>query len=177
MVIKEPPYPERISLEKPNNLYEYDFVIELKNVCVKVTLLQYIKYIPIFTKTIRDMCLKIPRRKRKDPPIIKVVGKLPGILSRKISTKKYKDLGNPIFTTYIQNVPIDNTLIDRGYSINMMAAITYNHLILTNLTPTSIVLELTESSRVMPIGIIKDIMVSLDSWEYLIDLFVVQPNF
>ena len=58
----------------------------------------------------------------------------------------------------------------------MMTAITYDHLILANLTPTCIVLELIDSSRVIPVGIIEDIIVTLESWEYPLGFFVVQPK-
>ena len=42
-----PPYPERLVIEKPVVHPEYNILNELKNICIKVPLLQAIKDIPI----------------------------------------------------------------------------------------------------------------------------------
>jgi hypothetical protein len=54
----------------------HDLEDKLRNICVTIPLLQSIKGIPIYSKIIRDICIKNPRRKRKEPPIIQVVGQL-----------------------------------------------------------------------------------------------------
>jgi hypothetical protein len=60
---KLPPYPERLAIEKPIVLPEFDLEAELRNVCVKIPLLQAIKDIPIYAKTVRELCIKKPGRK------------------------------------------------------------------------------------------------------------------
>jgi hypothetical protein len=45
-----PPYPERMNLDKPPTQPEFDFLGELKNVCVRIPLFQAIKYVPIYSK-------------------------------------------------------------------------------------------------------------------------------
>jgi hypothetical protein len=82
--IKTPPYPEIFTLEKTIIFLYFDFLSKLKNVCVKIPLLQAIKDIPIFTLTIKELCLKNPGRKRKDPPILKAIS-----LLAKLSLGKY----------------------------------------------------------------------------------------
>jgi hypothetical protein len=47
---KEPPYPERLSLNKPVARFEYDLITRLKIVCIKIPLLQALKDIPIYAK-------------------------------------------------------------------------------------------------------------------------------
>ena len=37
-------------------------------------------------------------------------------------------------------------------------------------------LELEDQSRIKPEGVLDDEIVSLDSWEYLVDFFVLQPK-
>ena len=52
-----PPFPERLVKEKlPISLPEFDVLDELKNVCVKIPLLQAIKDISIYTKAIKELC-------------------------------------------------------------------------------------------------------------------------
>jgi hypothetical protein len=63
-----PPYPERLNIDKTLVQSEFDFLRELKNVCVKIPLFQAIRDVPIYAKTVRELCLKRLGRKRKDPP-------------------------------------------------------------------------------------------------------------
>ena len=49
---------------------------ELKNICVKIPLLQAIKDIPIYNKVIKELCIKRPRKKQKDPLTIHVIGEM-----------------------------------------------------------------------------------------------------
>ena len=66
-VPKEPPFPERLLIEKPIIQSEFDIMTELRNVCVKIPLLQAIKDVPIYAKTIKELCIKKLGRKQKDP--------------------------------------------------------------------------------------------------------------
>ena len=90
--------------------------------------------------------------------------------------EKYVDLGIPRVTTIINKISIPNTLIDLGAAINVMTLDTMKAFQLTNLQSTLIVLELEDRSKVIPERVLEDIIVSLDSWEYLVDLLVLQPK-
>jgi hypothetical protein len=113
---------------------------------------------------------------KKDHPTIQVVGKLASLLSTKITTEKYVDHGNPIVTVFINKTPIANTLIDFGASINVITLETLNQMRLHNILPTPTVFELTDQSKLRPKGILEDVIVSLDSWEYLVDFYIIQPK-
>jgi hypothetical protein len=71
-----PPYPERLFVKKTKEPLEHNLETELWNICVNIPLLQAIKDIPIYAKIVRDLCIKNPGRKRKEPPVIQVVGQL-----------------------------------------------------------------------------------------------------
>jgi hypothetical protein len=172
-----PPFPERLVKEKlPISLPEFDVLDELKNVCVKILLLQAIKYIPIYTKAIKELCSKKTNKRKKDPPTIHVIGNLAGLMSNTISIEKYVDPGIPMVTITIKKISISKTLIDLGAAINVMTLETMRYLNLQNLRPTTMVLELADRSKVVPEGILEDITVSLDSWEYPVDFLVLQPK-
>eukprot|EP00253_Pinus_taeda_P034133 PITA_34133 len=172
-----PPFPDRlVQIKPPLSIPQFDVLDELKNVYIKIPLLQAIKDIPIYTKAIKDMCLKKPARKRIDPQTIHVIGHLAGLMTNTVSIEKYVDPGIPKVTTIINNIQIPNTLIDLGAAINVMTLETMRTLQLTNLQHTTIVLELDDRSKVIPEGILEDIIVSLDSWEYPVDFLVLQPK-
>ena len=54
------PFPEWLVIEKPVVHPQYDIFNELKNICVKIPLLQAIKDIPIYSKVIKELCIKRP---------------------------------------------------------------------------------------------------------------------
>jgi hypothetical protein len=52
-ITKVPPYPDRLVIKKPTTRLEFDILNELKNICVKIPLLQAIKYIRIYSKLVK----------------------------------------------------------------------------------------------------------------------------
>jgi hypothetical protein len=172
-----PPFPERLVKEKlPISLPKFDVLDELRNACVKIPLLQAIKDIQIYTKAIKELCSKKTNKRKNDPPTIHVIGNLAGLMSNTVSIEKYVDLGIPMVTITINNFSISKTLIDLGAAINVMTLEIMRYLNLQNLRPTTTVLELADRSKVVPEGILEDITVSLDSWEYPVDFLVLQPK-
>jgi hypothetical protein len=113
-----PPYPERLLEKKPEPPLHKHIEDELQNVCIKVPLLQAIRDIPIYAKIIKDIFLKKPGRKKKEPPLVQVVGQLSEFISE--MTYTYNDPGNPVVTIEINGISLLNTLIDLGASINVI---------------------------------------------------------
>eukprot|EP00253_Pinus_taeda_P024561 PITA_24561 len=90
---------------------------------------------------------------------------------------KYLDPGSPVVDVHINGTIIPHILIDLGAAINVMTRDTMLKLNLpSSLRKTSTVLQLADCSTVTPEGIVEDVLVSVDSWEYLTDFFVLQPK-
>jgi hypothetical protein len=96
-------------------------------------MLQDINDVPIYSKTIRDLCIKKTGRKQKDPLTNQVVGQLVDLMIEKIVMEKYVDPGNSVVIVSINNVPLYNTLIDLQASINIIIVPTMEKLQLENL--------------------------------------------
>jgi hypothetical protein len=176
-IMKVPPYPDRLVIEKPTTRLEFDILNELKNICVKIPLLQAIKDIPIYSKVVKELCIKKPGRKQNDPPTVHLVGGISEYISEQPNLAKYGNLGNLVVTITIKEVSIGNTLIDLGATINVMTAITLEQLQLQPLLrPTPTILELVDKTRVIPEGILDDVMVTLASWEYPVDFLVIHSK-
>ena len=116
------------------------------------------------------------RRKPRDPPTVHVIGKLSTLIMGKTLLAKYDDPGNPTVTVQIGHTQIPNVLVDLGAAINVMTIETVRKLGLTNLRPTPTILELEASSTIKPEGILDDLVISVDSWEYPADFLVLQPK-
>ena len=75
-----------------------------------------------------------------------------------------------MLTVQINHTYLPNTLVDLGEAINVMTTITLSSLGLPNPRPTPTILELANRSTVKPLGVLEDMMIVVDSWEYLVDL-------
>ena len=93
---------------------QFDFENELRNVYIRINLLQDIRDVPIYFNIIKELCLNKPRRKWKYPLFIHVVGQLSDYISDHPPLPKFANPGNPILTISIYNVSIVNSLIDLG---------------------------------------------------------------
>ena len=87
-------------MEQPS----FNLLGELKNIYVKVPLLQSLHDVPIYAKTVRDLIVKKTGRKPKDPPTVHVVGKLSELMMGRAPLAKYDDLSNPTVTVCIGNI-------------------------------------------------------------------------
>jgi hypothetical protein len=95
----------------------------------------------------------------------------------KLIVPKYLDPGSPLVNVHINKTLIHNTLIDLGVSINVMTKDTMLKLNLQGfLRDTPTVLQLADRSTVKPEGMLEDIIISIDSWEYPTDFLVLQTK-
>jgi hypothetical protein len=128
-------------------------------------------------KYIKEECIRRPWRRRKDTPTINFVGKLVDLMLGKLSIPKYLDLGSPLVSVHIKNTMVQNTLIDLGVEINIMTRDTKMKLNLQGfLRNTPTILQLVDRSTVKPEGMLEDIIISIESWEYPIEFLVLQPK-
>jgi hypothetical protein len=68
-------------------------------------------------------------------------------------------------------------LVDLGATINIMPIETTQLLQLRmQVQPTPTVLELADRSTIRPEGVINDLVISIDSWEYSVDFVILQPK-
>eukprot|EP00253_Pinus_taeda_P033127 PITA_33127 len=171
-----PPFPERLVIPRPIQQPNFDILGELQNLYIKIPFLQAIQDISIYAKTIKELCIKRPRRNVIDNPRVQVVSTLSDLLSGKETPIKYEHPGNPIVTIQIYGQTLTNTLVDLGAAINILTTSTCQKLGITSAEPTSTFLELADRSVVRPEGILHDVMVSVDSWEYPTDFLIINPK-
>ena len=86
-----PSFPERLVIPRPIQQPNFDILGELQNLYIKISFLQAIQDIPIYAKTIKELCIKKPRRNITTNPRVQVVGTLSDLLSGKETPIKYVD--------------------------------------------------------------------------------------
>lgn len=126
---------------------------------------------------IKEKFFKQPGKRKRDAPTINVKGQLSDLMLGQVICLKYLDPGSPVVEVNINGTIIPHTLIDLGAAINVMTKETLLKLNLQgSLRNTSTILHLENRSTVTPKGIVEDVMVSIDSWEYPADFLVLQPK-
>jgi hypothetical protein len=134
-----PSFPKILMITKPVVYPNFDIVGELKNLYVNIPLLQALQDIPIYAKTIKELCGRKPVRKIKNSSsIVHVVGALSDLILGRKEPVKYVDPGNPIVTVQIQGFSFPNTLVDLGVAINILTMETCNTLGFDSFEPTPI---------------------------------------
>jgi hypothetical protein len=147
---------------------------EIKNLYCNIPLLQDLQDIPIYAKTIKELCGRNPIRKIKNSlSNFCVVGALYDLILGRQEPIKYADC-NPI--VQIQGCSFPNTLVDLGASINILTMETCNTLGFDSFEPTPIMLQLIDQSVVRPVNTLHDIAISVDSWEYPADFLIINPR-
>ena len=58
IIMFSPPFPKRLTLIKPLVSSDFDLIGELKDICIKIPFLQDIQDIPMYVKTIKELCGK-----------------------------------------------------------------------------------------------------------------------
>lgn len=120
---KEPLFPDRF-IPKPEpkdpTHSKFDILNELRNVNIKIPLLQALKDIPVYNKMMQELCTQ--RHKKKDPKTIQVIGQLADLILGNATIPKYADPGSPVIQVSIGTITIPNTLVDLGTIINVMTS-------------------------------------------------------
>ena len=150
---------------------------ELKHLCVKIPLLQAIKDVSIYNRLIKEKCFRHLERRKRDAPTINVIGQLADLMLGQVICPKYLDPVSLVVDVHINGTMISHTLIDLGATINVMTKDTMLKLNLQgSLRKIMTMIQLAYHSIVTLEGIVEDMMVSIDSWEYPTDFLVLQPK-
>ena len=121
----------------------------------------------------QDICVKNPGRKIKDPLTVHVMGDLSTLMSGKTPPVKYGDPDHPTITVQVEKTIIPRVLVDLGAAINIMTLENLQLLQLQNeVRDTPTILELTDRSTIKPEGVIEDLSISMESWNYPVDFIV-----
>ena len=112
--------------------------------------------------------------RKKDTPTINVIGHLSDLMLGRVICQKYLNLGSHVVDVHIDGIIVPHTLINLVVSINVMNKETMLKPNLQgSLRNTTIVLQLANISTMAPEGVLKDVMVSIDSLGYLVDFLVI----
>lgn len=105
---------------------------------------------------------------------IHINGHLADLLVGTVTAPKYDDPGSPLIIVIVNGVAMPNALVDLGAAINVMIVDVMEKLGLTNLCPTTTFLQMENQSIAIPKGIIENVLLKKDGWEYLVDFQIIE---
>jgi len=89
---------------------------------------------------------------------------------------QFKDPGAPTISCIIGDHKIDKALLDLGAGVNLLPYSIYLQLVLGELKPTPIILQLADRSIKKPQGIIEDVIIQVDNFYFPVDFIVLDTE-
>ncbi|XP_075649944.1 uncharacterized protein LOC142620465 [Castanea sativa] len=164
-----PPFPQALKL--PKKLDTTSEILEhLHQVKINLLLLHVIKQVPAYAKVIKDLCTI--KRKHHVKKTAFLTEQVSAVIQHK-TPPKYKDLGCPTISCTIGDYIMEHALLDLGASVNLIPFSVYQKLGLGDLKPTSVTLQLADCSVRELRGIVKDVLVKIEHFYYLVDFIVI----
>ena len=167
-----PPFPQALRGKKKAS-QQAGILEVLRQVQVNIPLLDIIKQVPAYENFLKDLCTV-----KKGLGIEKkafLTEQFSAIIQSKY-TVKYKDPGSPTISVNIGGNCINKSLLDLGFSVNLMPYSVYKQFGLGELKPTNITLSLADRSVKIPKGIVEDVLVKIDKIYYLVDFVVLDTE-
>ena len=166
------PYPHR--LRAPKKVNNHSEIYELvKQVKLNIPLLDAIKKIPSYAKFLKD--LYTVKRKLGVNKEAFMTEKSTSLI-RNNFPPKYKDPGSSTISIVVGNSKLGHALVDLGASVNLLPYSVYVELWLGELEPTNITLQLADRSVKIPRGIVKDVLVQVDKFNFPMDFVVLDTQ-
>ena len=166
------PYPHR--LRAPKKVNNHSEIYELfKQVKLNIPLLDAIKQIPSYAKFLKDLCT-VKRKLGVNKEAF--MTEQSTSLIRNNLLPKYKDPGSLTISIVVWNSKLGHALVDLGASVNLLPYSVYVDLRLGELEPTNITLQLADRSVKIPRGIVKDVLVRVDKFYFLVDFVVLDTQ-
>jgi len=161
-----PPFPVSSSRSKKKDKEEV-----LNKVEFNIPLLDAIKQIPKYAKFLKELCTTKRAFKLKGHEMVSM-GEVVSAIVQKNMPLKQKDPGAFTIPCVIGNASFKRALCDLGASISVMPKHVYDSLSLEPLNKTRIVIQLADRSFVYPLGVIKDVLVKIDSLVIPCDFYI-----
>ena len=140
---------------------------------LNIPLLDAIKQISSYAKFLKDLCT-VKRKLSVNKEAF--MTEQSTSLIRNNFPLKYKDPRSPTISIVVGNSKLGHALVDLGASVNLLPYSIYVDLGLGELVPTNITLQLADRSVKMPRGIVKDVLVQVDKFYFLVDFVVLDTQ-
>ncbi|XP_027337120.1 uncharacterized protein LOC113850776 [Abrus precatorius] len=162
------PFPQRLmSIQRDPHFNK--FLGILRKLHINISFVEAISQMRKYAKFLKEMLSN--KKKLEEFETVRLNEECSAILLRKL-LPKLKDPGSFTIPCTIGNSYFDKALCDLGASINLMPFSVFKRLGMQEPNPTSISLQLADSSITYPRGIVEDVLVKVDKFMFHADFIV-----
>ena len=166
------PFPQSLKTKK-KAINKAEILEVLRQVKVNIPLLDMIKQVPTYAKFLKDLCT-VKKGLNIDKKAY-LTDQVSAIIQCKTPVK-YKDPSCPTISVNIGGICVEKALLDLGASVNLFPYSMYRQLRFGELKPTSITLSLADRLIKIPKGTVKDVLIQVDKFYYLVDFVVLNTE-
>ena len=126
---------------------------------------------PNYAKFLKEILSK--KRKIAEEGIVNLTATCSAVIHQKLP-EKMKDPGSFTIPYSIGKYEFKKALCDSGASINLMPLLVVRRLILGELTPTTITLQMADRSMAQPEGVLEDVLVKVGKFIFPVDFVIMK---
>ncbi|XP_070015866.1 uncharacterized protein [Nicotiana sylvestris] len=156
---KSPPpqFPQRLAKHQKEEQYKKFFDM-LKQIQVNIPLIEALKEMPGYAKMMKDLMAR--KFDFQDLATVTLTQTCSAVVTRPIA-EKLSDPGSFTIPYTIGNFAFAKALCDLGANINLMPLVIYKRLGIGRAKPTSMLLQLADTTMKRPFGILDDVLIQV----------------
>ncbi|XP_061351828.1 uncharacterized protein LOC133296788 [Gastrolobium bilobum] len=162
------PYPQRLKKEIQKQQCS-KFLDVFRRLQINIPFAEALENMPNYARFMNDLLSR--KRKLQECETMNLTGECNAIIQKKLPTK-VKDPGSFSIPCTIGKVEVDNILCDLGASINGIPLSMMKKLGITEVKPTTTIVQLADRSSKQAYSIIEDILVKVDKFIILVDFVI-----
>ncbi|XP_016165042.1 uncharacterized protein LOC107607626 [Arachis ipaensis] len=166
------PYPTRI--HKGTKDQQFPRFLEIfKKLEINIPLVEALEQMPLYAKFLKELITK--KRSWQEKETVILTQECSAIIQRGLPPK-LKDPGSFLIPCTIGSIAIDKSLCDLGASINLMPLTMMKKMMIEELKPTRMSLQLADRSIKIPNGVVENLLVKVGNFIFPADFVVLDMD-
>ncbi|XP_070017503.1 uncharacterized protein [Nicotiana sylvestris] len=162
------PFPQRLAKLQKDEQYKKFFEM-LKQIQVNISLIEALKEMPGYAKMMKDLMSR--KFEFQDLTTVTLTQTCNAVVTRPVA-EKLSDPGSFTIPCTIKNFAFAKALCDLGANINLMPLVIYKRLGIVRARPTSMLLQLADSTVKRPFGILDDVLIQVGKFVFPADFVI-----
>ncbi|XP_016164750.1 uncharacterized protein LOC107607295 [Arachis ipaensis] len=145
------------------------FLENFQKLEINISLVEALEQMPLYAKFLKEIITK--KRSWKEKKIVILTQECSAVIQKGLPPK-LKDLGSFLISCTIGNMTIERALCDLGASINLMPLSMIKKLLIEEVKPTRMSLQLADRSLKTPNGVVVNLLVKVGEFIFPTDFVI-----
>ena len=162
------PFPQRLQKSKIEEEFT-KFLKTFQKLEISMPFTEVVTQMPLYAKFLKEILSK--KRRIAEEGVVNLTATCSVVIKKNLP-EKMKYLGSFTIPCIIGEFEFQKALCDSGSSINLMPLFVARKLILGELTPTTVTLQMADRTMVKPEGVIEDVLVKVGKFIFPVDFII-----